>query len=671
MAQLKDLTVTGNSVFNGTVTLNADPTSAMQAATKQYVDNQGGGGSGDCVVILISDYTVTFDSGSTTTGTISQGIYTAISTAYNSGKVPVIIDADGALDANDGATKTYYFSDAASGFSFISPPDTDSHTNVLWRLIIGAQDEFEIETISLGGGSGGSDVYFWGSDELGITLDATPDTGTVVSGTVGSGTYDTLLGISINSKMIVITDEDNIFNIYECPQFIYLSQSHQNFDGECFNFISCYEVNRHLILLQINENDDFRIIDISEEAGVWGKSSSNGVYYPSVISSDNSNLANGSLTLFSGSASQAIGAKTGQASLNLQAYTGFSLSASHAAGSTSYTINNSTLGPGNDATYLTTLYFYSAQHYTALKPSSVTVSGANSTITFTESLNPTSAISQLNVLNYDAGAFSILAGSGAYNAGYGNVNVGTLVSNTGHYSVVSGNKSSNSGQGNIIGGNRNKVTGHYVVANGQSNLVTANRALISGLGHNTTNGPANVAAVGAYSSISSDTAFAVGIGTADNARSNAFEVHTDGRATAGADPTNNLDLATKQYVDGGDGFIIEVPTTLYDGNTPVNGDSTVFNAAKTAMQAGKKVYIKIKAEQVEGTSGTSSNWVYHLLSGYHNYSSASIESMVFMWTDFFGGESKNIRIIFSTVSSMVANWSLVVDTYATASGVSF
>jgi hypothetical protein len=72
---------------------------------------------------------------------------------------------------------------------------------------------------------------------------------------------------------------------------------------------------------------------------------------------------------------------------------------------------------------------------------------------------------------------------------------------------------------------------------------------LAGTGHNSSSGVAGVAAVGTYSSISSDTAFVVGIGTADNARVNAFVVHTDGRATITTAPTANMDVANKSYVD--------------------------------------------------------------------------------------------------------------------------
>lgn len=67
-------------------------------------------------------------------------------------------------------------------------------------------------------------------------------------------------------------------------------------------------------------------------------------------------------------------------------------------------------------------------------------------------------------------------------------------------------------------------------------------------GNYTIAGYENQTVIGKYNDNKSTTLFEVGKGTAQ-ARSNAFEVHSDGRATVGAGPTNNMDVATKQYAD--------------------------------------------------------------------------------------------------------------------------
>ena len=147
------------------------------------------------------------------------------------------------------------------------------------------------------------------------------------------------------------------------------------------------------------------------------------------------------------------------------------------------------------------------------------------------------------------------------------------------------------------------------------------------------------------------------------------------KVTVGTAPTADMDVATKKYVDdavasGGNEYVIEVPATVYAGaSPPLSGDATVFTAAKTAMQAGKKVYIKIRSEQVEGSLGSLSNWTYHLMTGYHEESST--ETMVFMWSDYFNSSMQNVKVLFQRVSGASMFWSINVDTYTAASGVSF
>lgn len=71
--------------------------------------------------------------------------------------------------------------------------------------------------------------------------------------------------------------------------------------------------------------------------------------------------------------------------------------------------------------------------------------------------------------------------------------------------------------------------------------------------------------IGKYNNNKSNTLFEVGNGTADDSRSNAFEVYSDGRAELGADPTTNMGVATKQYVDN---YVNnKVPTNIKNGST--------------------------------------------------------------------------------------------------------
>lgn len=51
------------------------------------------------------------------------------------------------------------------------------------------------------------------------------------------------------------------------------------------------------------------------------------------------------------------------------------------------------------------------------------------------------------------------------------------------------------------------------------------------------------------SDITSSTLFTVGNGSSEKNRSNAFTINSNRTATVSADPINNMDVATKQYVD--------------------------------------------------------------------------------------------------------------------------
>ena len=82
---------------------------------------------------------------------------------------------------------------------------------------------------------------------------------------------------------------------------------------------------------------------------------------------------------------------------------------------------------------------------------------------------------------------------------------------------------------------------------GSNNSAAAPNTHVGG-SHNSA-GQANQTVVGTYNDNQSGTLFEVGNGVDEGHRSNAFEVYSDGHATVGTGPTNDLDVATKQYVD--------------------------------------------------------------------------------------------------------------------------
>lgn len=166
----------------------------------------------------------------------------------------------------------------------------------------------------------------------------------------------------------------------------------------------------------------------------------------------------------------------------------------------------------------------------------------NIIVTVEESANPGSEATQIRFYGTSGGYSNLVVGQGASN-GISNSNsavVGQNVRNYANLSIVAGGNNYNAASRSAIFGtnNINPVSGNQNV-------------FLAGQGHDTTNGSINVAAVGQYSEIDADTAFAVGNGTNvyPGYRSNAFEVLKDGRVKASGTPTENDDLATKQYVD--------------------------------------------------------------------------------------------------------------------------
>lgn len=147
----------------------------------------------------------------------------------------------------------------------------------------------------------------------------------------------------------------------------------------------------------------------------------------------------------------------------------------------------------------------------------------------------------------------------------------SYIAQPGEGSHVEGYDNIVSGYGSHAEGVRNYVTGNYSHAEGINNSLLKNYAHVSGYNNisnadcsetsgiwNINNGYGSFVTgyynecsynhqtiVGKFNLNKSDTLFEVGNGTADNVRSNAFEVHQDGRATIGAAPIDPLDVVNK------------------------------------------------------------------------------------------------------------------------------
>lgn len=151
-------------------------------------------------------------------------------------------------------------------------------------------------------------------------------------------------------------------------------------------------------------------------------------------------------------------------------------------------------------------------------PSSAADSSANDIIiTTATSANPNSATTTVR-------------GYGAY-AGYSNLVVGQGVAigegGTGAAAVIGASCKSKANWSIVVGnGHYNDQSRNAVF--GTNNISRKQNCLLAGQGHDNTNGSAAMCAVGKFSLISSDTAFAVGGGTSHTNRKNLFEIKTNG-----------------------------------------------------------------------------------------------------------------------------------------------
>lgn len=152
--------------------------------------------------------------------------------------------------------------------------------------------------------------------------------------------------------------------------------------------------------------------------------------------------------------------------------------------------------------------------------SSANPSGTTSDIVIktAQTLNPDSAITNIRLFGTMTSYATVHAGNGIKSGGGGrNLLLGGGVTKDG-----SSNDNCLVGNGIYSSGNGNACFGRYHIAR-------KNRGFFAGTGHDSTNAPSEGAsAVGQYSYMDAKTLFAVGNGTSQTARSNAFEARADG-----------------------------------------------------------------------------------------------------------------------------------------------
>lgn len=208
------------------------------------------------------------------------------------------------------------------------------------------------------------------------------------------------------------------------------------------------------------------------------------------------------------------------------------LSKSHAKGSTSYTVANNYANRIACAVLANGGYVGQSEAWSKenqiVKVTSVTINGqsfipdssANSStpivITTETTANPDNAVSALRVFGGVTGGFcSEYIGQCVGGSVGASLVIGQRVWSNSNVNCIVSADVYNAGNGNAIFG--------------RQHINKKSRWFISGTGHDTTNGIAEAGAVvGQWADIQSDTLFAVGNGASHVARSNAFEIKTNG-----------------------------------------------------------------------------------------------------------------------------------------------
>jgi len=158
------------------------------------------------------------------------------------------------------------------------------------------------------------------------------------------------------------------------------------------------------------------------------------------------------------------------------------------------------------------------------------------------------------------GNYSEASGKYSHAEGYGLAKGHTTAS--GDYSHAEGNQTTASGQSAHSEGFATVASGLYAHTEGARSTATGDYSHAEGNNTSTagfqgahTEGNLSIASReyqhvgGVFNSDNPDALMIIGNGEDNANRSNAFEVLADGRATVGADPVDNMDIATKQFVE--------------------------------------------------------------------------------------------------------------------------
>ena len=170
------------------------------------------------------------------------------------------------------------------------------------------------------------------------------------------------------------------------------------------------------------------------------------------------------------------------------------------------------------------------------------------------------------------GSFTLAWGADSHSEGGNSSSIGNYSHAEGYYTSAEGLTSHTEGYFTTASGNYSHAAGYYTTANHKSQLVFGEYNILDSSSATSSN-------KGNYVEI-------VGNGTGDNARSNARTLDWNGnevltgKLTVGAGPTNNMDVATKQYVDTATAGITSDLSGLTDTtiSNPVDGQFLTYDS---------------------------------------------------------------------------------------------
>lgn len=276
--------------------------------------------------------------------------------------------------------------------------------------------------------------------------------------------------------------------------------------------------------IRLNPNQNMYLTDNNELVidGAAGTTESGGLYFPP--ENEPGNVGAGSLLV-----TEANGVFLDKKSLAVITGFNLTLNASHPAGSTSYVVANNYqnrilaylckdgVACLNENASKNTVQITSVLTNTGtdVVPSSA-ANGGTIIIKTASSVNPDAATSNIRIYPKMMGFSTLYVGT-----------VGSPTSTSG-YSLIVGQQVCNESNASAVIGNSQWNKGNSSILAGRQHINTKQNAALFGYGHDTTSGSDNVCAVGKFANIASDTAFVVGNGTSHTARSNLFEVKTNG-----------------------------------------------------------------------------------------------------------------------------------------------